>query len=107
MAYNPSPEELDADSKGQESLLANFDRLPAQYNGAGTFPRETLEALGFSFGNEVDDIFIKATPPEGWTLRATENVLQTEIIDADGRVRGSLFYKAWPLDRHAFFSLLS
>ena len=64
-------------------------------------PRSDWEALGFVFGNNIDNLFIEATFPPGWTKRPTDHQMHTEILDAKGRVRGSIFYKAAFYDQRA------
>lgn len=63
--------------------------------------RKDFEALGFTFGANVDDVFQQATWPKGWRKKATEHSMWTEIIDDKGRKRGMIFYKAAFYDRSA------
>jgi hypothetical protein len=59
------------------------------------------EKVGFKFGDAVDDVFIAAELPPGWTRRATDHSMWSEILDGRGRVRVSVFYKAAFYDRKA------
>lgn len=57
--------------------------------------------LGFVFGEALDDVFMTATFPEGWTREATDHSMWSRISDAQGRVRVDVFYKAAFYDRNA------
>lgn len=75
------------------------------YTGEGPFPTETLEALGFAIGGEVEDIFFEVTPPAGWELVSNDNALWYDVIDEKGKKRGTVYYQPAEQDRHAFFRL--
>jgi hypothetical protein len=64
--------------------------------------REAFEAVGFKFGDKIDDLFLSAELPEGWTREATDHDMWSKILDADGVERVSVFYKAAFYDRCAF-----
>lgn len=57
-------------------------------------PRPVWESAGFVFHEPIDDLFVSVTFPTGWTKRATDHSMWTDIIDADSRKRGAIFYKA-------------
>jgi len=67
--------------------------------------RPALETLGFVFStapqNGRDDIFIECQFPAGWEKRPTDHSMWSELVDANGRVRGMIFYKAAFYDRRA------
>ncbi len=63
--------------------------------------REAFEQMGFVFGDQVDNIFITATLPAGWKREATDHFMWSYIIDAEGRKRVGIFYKAAFYDRRA------
>ncbi len=63
--------------------------------------RTEFERLGFVFGTPFDDIFVNVKFPAGWRKKPTEHSMWSEIIDDNGRKRGSIFYKAAFYDRHA------
>lgn len=67
--------------------------------------REQLEAIGFKFGADHDDIFVNATLPPGWTKKATDHSMWSQLLDANGRVRARIFYKAAFYDRSASMSM--
>ena len=66
--------------------------------------REKLEALGFVFGEDVDELFQKVTLPEGWKFKALDHSMWNALIDANGQERASIFYKAAFYDRRAHAS---
>lgn len=63
---------------------------------------EEMEALGFTFGATVDDLFVACTLPDGWEIRPTDHNMWTHLHDAEGNHRASIFYKAAYYDRRAF-----
>jgi len=67
--------------------------------------QEVWEKLGFKF-TEIpgDDVLYSADLPEGWTMRTT-SLYGSEIVDQNGNVRASMFYKASFYDRTAYMSL--
>lgn len=67
--------------------------------------RATWEALGFVFGEPADDLFVNVTMPPGWELRPTDHSMWSNLHDEQGRIRGSMFYKAAFYDRDASISL--
>lgn len=95
---NPGQTIMNQEKRGQNTFAAS-EKLPIRC------PRAELEALGFVFGNPLDDLFIACQFPSGWTKRTTDHSLWTELIDPNGNVRGSIFYKAAFYDRDAFMSL--
>jgi hypothetical protein len=78
------------------------DTLPIDLRGT----RGDFEKVGFIFGDNVDDTFVSAQFPDGWRKRPTDHSMWIDIIDAKGRKRGSIFFKAAFYDRsaHAFLS---
>ncbi len=83
-----------------------------ELNAAGGCPdmdfansRETLKQMGITLGAEVDDLFVKAQLPDGWTKRATDHAMWSDLLDEQGRRRAAIFYKAAFYDRSAHMSL--
>ncbi len=67
--------------------------------------REYWEKVGFTFDdNDSDQVLIKATLPEGWSLKK-EEIYHTYMIDDKNRTRGYMFYKAAFYDRDARMNL--
>jgi len=86
------------ESTGQQELVAS-QSLPSSVHG-----RDKWETLGFVFGAPFadDPLFCPVTMPAGWTKRATEHSMHSDIIDNQGRARGGFFYKAAFYDRKAY-----
>ena len=86
------------EAEGQQQFVAS-ETLPTNC------PREQLEALGFKFGEPVDDIFTAVQMPEGWSKKPTDHSMWSDLIDDRGRKRGGIFYKAAFYDRNAHMRL--
>lgn len=87
------------ESAGQQAMV-NDEVIPKDC------PRKDLEALGFIFCDDLeDDLFIRVQMPEGWSKRATDHSMHSDLIDGKGRVRGNIFYKAAFYDRKADMTL--
>jgi hypothetical protein len=90
---------LGQEAAGQRQLV-HSDRLPTSTH-EGT--DEPYLALGFAFGepDASDPLFRPATLPAGWSKRATDHSMGSEVVDQHGRARVSVFYKAAFYDRRA------
>lgn len=86
------------EAAGQRKLVSTFRQLPKDMGPDGL---QIAEALGFKLGVEVDELFISVRAPEGWSMDATGHSMHSNILDAEGRQRGSVFYKAAFYDRRA------
>jgi hypothetical protein len=91
------------EKQGQAQFVA-AEELPIKFNGHDD-GREILEKLGFKFGKEIDDLFVEAALPEGWTKQATDHSMWSKVLDERGRERLSIFYKAAFYDRDAFINI--
>ena len=91
-----------AQEKQGQAEVVRRKLFPLEIHGA---TREELEAIGFVFGEPVDELFQECTLPEGWTIRPTDHSMWSHIVDENGEVRGSIFYKAAFYDRSAFASV--
>lgn len=89
---------LNQEARGQRKLV-NADVLPREC------PRAALESLGFVFGKEVDSLFVEVNMPSGWRKEATDHSMWSNLVDPQGRKRGSIFYKAAFYDRTAHMHL--
>ncbi|KKL17147.1 hypothetical protein LCGC14_2488480 [marine sediment metagenome] len=86
-----------SEALGQIELVSNA-KLPAEMN----VDREAVtKATGIQFGDMADELFINATLPEGWSKRATDHSMHSELVDDRGCVRAGIFYKAAFYDRRA------
>lgn len=92
-----TPGGIEAQEKaGQEALVASTD-MPKELHPS----RAAFEQVGFKFGDDVDDLFVKATLPPGWKRAATDHSMHSDIMDDQGRKRVGVFYKAAFYDRRA------
>lgn len=90
------------EAAGQANLCKTADRLPASINSPhGMHYTQVSTELGIVFGKIVDEIFIEATLPEGWKIEPTDHSMWSHLLDAQGRKRASIFYKAAFYDRSA------
>ncbi|SHI12055.1 hypothetical protein [Pollutimonas bauzanensis] len=85
------------ETKGQRALVEST-MLPKEIREA---TREQLAGIGFQFGEDVDELFVRCKLPSGWTKRATEHPMNSELLDDKGRRRAGVFYKAAFYDRRA------
>lgn len=69
--------------------------------------RTALEAAGVKFGEVVenDPLFTYVELPEGWHKSGMSDSRGSELRDARGNVRATIFYKAAYYDRHASLSI--
>lgn len=74
-------------------------------------PRAWLEERGFELGEPFKDdpIFVPCKFPEGWTKKPSETnpYYWTDVIDQEGTVRLSMFYKAAIHDRSAWLKIIT
>ena len=68
------------EAAGQAKLVASDD-MPLELDPS----REAFEAVGFVFGDKIDDVFQVATLPQGWTRQAAEHAMYSDILDEKGR----------------------
>ena len=92
-----TPGGIEAQEKAGQALLVASANMPKSMSPS----REAFEALGFVFGTEVDELFLKAKLPPGWTRAATDHSMWSTIVDEKGRKRVEIFYKAAFYDRRA------
>lgn len=88
------------EQQGQQEFLRE-NLLPVRMDGKS---KEALEKAGVKFLEicKDDALFQKVVLPQGWTKRATEHALWSELIDAHGSVRVTIFFKSVSYDRDAF-----
>lgn len=90
------------EAAGQRQFVAS-ETLPKNLMHGTT--REQLVALGIVFGDDADDLFVKATLPPGWNKVASDHSMWSYLHDEQGRKRASIFYKAAFYDRSAHICL--
>lgn len=83
------------EAEGQRQMASSFCTLPKDMD------REPAIAFGFTFGEDADELFVNVTAPAGWAIRPTDHSMHSDIVDDQGRERGSIFYKAAFYDRRA------
>lgn len=96
---------VELEETGQQQLLAS-DVIPTELHGC---TEQDLAAIGIELGDEVDGdpLFRHAALPDGWTRRPEADPRGSYLVDADGRDRFAIFYKAAPYDRRADMTLLA
>lgn len=98
-----TPGGIEAQEKRGQTDLVNSTNMPLELSPG----KEAFEALGFTFGKPIDEIFQEATLPDGWSRAATDHDMHSDILDEKGRRRVSVFYKAAFYDRRADARLIS
>lgn len=92
------------EAAGQQALVAS-ERLPIKGLFRDTpLMQEYLEGLGFVFGEPLtgqDAIFIECQLPTGWRKVATDHSMWSDLLDAQGRKRAAIFFKAAFYDYNA------
>lgn len=94
--------------RGQAELVAS-ESLPtdiARY-GNPADDRGTLERWGFKLGEPFpeDPMFMPVELPKGWKREGTDHAMHSSVLDAKGRKRIAVFYKAASYDRRADMTL--
>lgn len=94
-----TPEAIVASEAAGQQSLVNSDLLPKE-------SRPTLEQCernieGLVVGKDIDDLFVSVALPQGWSKKATDHNMWSELLDDQGRLRASIFYKAAFYDRKA------
>lgn len=94
-----------SEAAGQARLAKSADRLPVDINyPRGILRSKITEELGITFGKSVDKVFIEATFPEGWKIVPTTHAMWSDLVDAQGRKRAAIFFKAAFYDYTAHIS---
>lgn len=90
------------EARGQGELVAS-DTLPTE--GLEAF-RKVIEAAGGSIASPVkcDEMFTVVVLPAGWKKEGTDHSMWSNLVDAKGRKRAAIFYKAAFYDRSAFIT---
>ncbi len=99
--FGGNPSAIEAQESRGQGELVNSTQLPSQITG-----KEILEKAGVKFGKPLEDdpLFCDAELPEGWKKERTDHSLWSKLVDADGKERATIFYKAASYDRDAFMS---
>lgn len=85
------------EARGQRELAAD-SALPTE--GLSSLPAEWgITSLGVRDG---DPLFTNVQLPDGWKVQPTGHSMWSDLLDADGKKRAAIFYKAAYYDRRAF-----
>jgi len=87
---------IERQEKQGQMDLADSCQLPLKGSEDPAF-----KAMGIVFGKKSDDIFIDAQLPDGWNIQPTDHSMWSDLLDAKGRQRAAIFYKAAFYDRNA------
>jgi hypothetical protein len=92
------------EAAGTQAFAAS-DRLPLD-GSSNPNDQQYLQALGFTLGDPIDDLFRHARLPQGWRKQPSpEDSRTTLLLDAQGRKRGYVWYKAAWYDQSAYMVL--
>jgi hypothetical protein len=64
-----------------------------------------LESWGVVRCESVDDLFLSVTLPDDWKKVATDHYMWSHLVDQDGLIRASIFYKGAFYDRSAHINV--
>ena len=90
----------DMEADGQRQLIAS-DVLPIDCSDQ----EQEFADMGFEFGEHADDLFRRATLPEGWSREASDHDMWSYVVDDTSARRVAVFYKAAFYDRRAFMRI--
>lgn len=88
------------EARGQLNFVRS-ETLPKELMHSHDSKEVIYKALGIEILGEADDLFDKVKLPDGWTKKATDHSMWSELYDEKGRKRASMFYKAAYYDRSA------
>ncbi|MEK6828574.1 MAG: hypothetical protein AABY15_00410 [Nanoarchaeota archaeon] len=95
------------EAQGQRELVKS-SQLPAGLSGyrSGPGAKEIYEKLGIKVigPSKGDELFLDVELPSGWSKKATDHDMWSDLLDDKGRKRAGIFYKAAFYDRKADIS---
>ena len=102
--FGRNPKAIEGQAARGQNELINSSQLPVDVRG-----KEILEEAGVKFGKPLldDPLFCIAELPSGWSKRATDHSMWSELIDDKGVVRAHIFYKAAFYDRRADMTVVA
>jgi hypothetical protein len=95
------PGGIEAQEAMAQRDLVESQKLPKKGTIDSPNTKAKLEALGFVFGAEVDDLFISCQFPQGWSIKPTDHSMWSFVYDDQGVERMRIFYKGAFYDRRA------
>lgn len=93
---------------GNGGIAAQEARGQRELETDSALPTEGLDKLPSQWGIQVigprksDPIFTDVILPAGWKVQPTDHSMWSDLVDAGGAKRASIFYKAAFYDRSAF-----
>lgn len=105
---------LDHQERTGQTSLVHSTQLPVEgspgHAATGADPHRddaAWAATGIEFGPVVEgEIFRDVTLPDGWTKASTDHAMWSDLLDANGRRRATIFYKAAFYDQSASIGLV-
>jgi hypothetical protein len=96
------------EARGQTKLVESL-RMPKKLNSyepefKGKTAAYLYEKWGCTIGKSIDDLFIEVKLPEGWKKVSTDHAMWSKLLDNNGKIRATIFYKAAFYDMDAFLS---
>jgi hypothetical protein len=101
-----TPGGVEMQEAAAQRAFTHDDRLPIK--GLSQV-KPGLERIGFVFGEPLtgqDSIFIQCKLPPGWTKKATDHSMWSDLLDEKGRKRASIFFKGAFYDYDAHISFI-
>ena len=80
----------------QQHIFTNNCDLPIECDDW-----DKLESWGIIKDAETDPLFVSCVLPEGWSKVATDHSMWSNLVDNEGLIRASIFYKGAFYDRSA------
>lgn len=98
-----TPGGIEAQERAGQKALCASAQLPIAYGyeSAPGLGKAVLMEAGVKFGRVVDNLFQEVVLPKGWAIQPTDHTMHSKLIDATGRTRARIFYKAAFYDRKA------
>ncbi len=96
------------EAAGQRDFTRCATKLPIRGTISSPEKKQQWEAVGFVFGEPIPagriPLFVACLFPPGWSLKATDHSMWSNVVDDQGRPRASVFYKAafYDTDAHTF-----
>ena len=103
-----NPEAIEnQEAEGQKELVVN-EQLPRKCNHPSeiTNTDEQYRKMGIKTfpSSKGDDMFLGVKLPDGWKKEATDHSMWSNLVDSNGVVRATIFYKAAFYDRDTFIN---
>jgi hypothetical protein len=111
--FGVNPNAIEAQEKaGQEQLTRSktegiIQQLPRKGNPyADVDVMEAYKKMGIEIVGETkgDNLFLDVKLPKGWQLKATDHSMWNNLIDNNGKIVATIFYKAAFYDRESFIN---